>query len=160
MVGHGSGEVPEAESGRGTAGFDAAANEAATPADHVNVTTGRIIGAAIDVHRILGPGLLESTYAACFAEGLRERKLRFRREVELPVRFKGRTLDQAYRIDFLVEELVVVELKAVASVENVFLSQLLTYLKHSGRPVGLLINFNVEVLTRGGVRRVVHRLHE
>jgi GxxExxY protein len=125
---------------------------------HVNRTTERIIGAAIAVHRALGPGLLESAYKACLASELGARGLRYEREVEVPVVYNDVRLDCGYRMDLLVERLVVVELKVAARLEPVHTSQLLTYLRLSGCPAGLLINFNVPVL-KAGIRRVVRGPH-
>lgn len=118
--------------------------------------TAQIIGAAIEVHRILGPGLLESAYEECLCHELHERKLPFIRQVALPVVYKAVRLDCGYRIDFVVADSVVVELKAIERMESVFEAQLLTYLRLSGKRVGLLINFGLPVLRRGGiVRRVI-----
>jgi len=117
--------------------------------------TEQIIGAAIEVHRSLGPGLLESAYQACLAHELSLRKLSFEREKPLPIEYKGVQLDCGYRLDFLVEGKVVVELKAVESVLPVHEAQLITYLKLTGCRVGLLINFNVPVLKDGITRRVL-----
>jgi GxxExxY protein len=113
-----------------------------------------VIGAALAVHRALGPGLLESTYDLCLTEELRKRHLGFERQHMLPVTYGDLVLPSAYRIDFLVEEQVIVEIKSVAALDNVHMAQLLTYLKLSGCTVGLLINFNV-VLLRDGIRRLV-----
>ena len=118
-------------------------------ADQINRITERIIGAAIEVHRALGPGLLESTYQACLAHESRQQGLEVETQKELPVVYKGVTLDCGYRIDLLVEHTVIVELKAVQEVNAVHEAQLLSYLKLSGCPVGLLINFNVRQLTEG-----------
>jgi GxxExxY protein len=120
-----------------------------------NVTTGQIIGAAIEVHRILGPGLLESTYTECLKIELAERELRYVSELSIPIVYKGTTLDSAYRIDLIVENRVVVEVKSVATVLPVHESQLLTHLKLTACPVGLLINFNEAKLV-DGVHRVVN----
>lgn len=120
----------------------------------LNEVTGRIIGAAITVHRALGPGLLESTYQACLVAELRKKGLRVREQVAVPIVYDDVLLECGYRMDLLVEERVVVELKAVAKVDRVFLAQLLTYLEHSGCTVGLLLNFNVEIMVEG-VHRVV-----
>jgi GxxExxY protein len=117
--------------------------------------TSPIIGAAIEVHRLLGPGLFESAYEECLCHELYLRGLSFERQVALPVSFKGLQLDCGYKIDLIVERQVVVELKAVERVLPVHEAQLLTYLKLSGKQVGLLINFNVPLLTRGIVRRVL-----
>jgi len=116
--------------------------------------TQKIIGAAIEVHKTIGPGLLESAYEECLAHEMRIRGLNFERQVPLPVVYKGVTLDCGYRLDFLVERAVVVELKAVESLQPIHEAQVLTYLKLGGWTVGLLINFNVSVL-RDGIKRVV-----
>ena len=116
--------------------------------------TEKIIGAAIEVHKTIGPGLLESAYEECLAHEMRIRGLNFERQVPLPVVYKGVTLDCGYRLDFLVEKAVVVELKAVESLQPIHEAQVLTYLKLGGWTVGLLINFNVPVL-RDGIKRVV-----
>lgn len=113
------------------------------------------IGAAIAVHRALGPGLLESTYEACLAFELLERRLRIERQTALPVVYRGVRIDCGYRLDLIVEGMVVVELKAVERLLPIHDAQMLTYLKLSGHPVGLLLNFNVPML-RDGIRRFVH----
>jgi GxxExxY protein len=123
--------------------------------EELDAITGKIIGAAIDVHRALGPGLLESAYEACLAFELAERKLKVERQKPLPVQYKDVELEAGYRLDLLVDEKVVVEIKAVDQLAAIHKTQLLTYLKLSGRKVGLLINFNVRVL-RNGIHRVVH----
>ena len=117
--------------------------------------TEQIIGAAIEVHKQTGAGLLESCYEQCLCHELTLRHLKFRRQVDMPVRYKGILLDCGYRIDLIVEERIVVELKSVEKVLPIHEAQLLTYLKLSGFRVGLLINFNVSVLIEGVVRRVV-----
>lgn len=122
--------------------------------ESVNVITDAIIGDAIAVHREMGPGLLESTYEACLAKLLTRRGLRTERQVALPAFFQGERLDAAYRVDMLVEDSVVIELKTVAKLEPVHLAQLNTYLRFSGCEVGLLINFNVTRLV-DGLRRIV-----
>lgn len=126
---------------------------------HVNVLTRDIIGAAIEVHRHLGPGLLESTYRKCLMQELFLREIRFKHEYPLPLEYKGLRLDSGYRLDLLVEDAVVVETKSVESLAKIHEAQLLTYLKLGGWTVGLLINFNVNVLTNG-IRRKVFRLVE
>ena len=108
----------------------------------VNQLTEQIIGAAIRVHREFGPGLLESTYAACLNMELRARKLRIESQVALPVVYHGLRLDVGYRIDMIVEDSVVVEIKAVESLAPIHRAQVLTYLKLRRCPVGLLLNFN------------------
>jgi len=118
--------------------------------------THHIIGAAIDVHRELGPGLLESTYEECMCAELRLRSLPFERQVALPVIYKGKPLDCGYRLDLIVEG-VIVEIKAVERVLPVHQAQLLTYLKLKRLPLGLLINFHVATL-RSGITRIVNGL--
>ena len=115
----------------------------------------QIIGAAIEVHRHLGPGLLESAYQMCLAKELELREVAFEREVVLPVQYKGIEVDAGYRIDFVVNEKVIVEVKSVESVAPVHEAQLLTYLRLSKKKVGLLINFKVPVLKDGIFRRVL-----
>jgi GxxExxY protein len=117
--------------------------------------TGSIIGAAIEVHRVLGPGLLESAYEECLCHELHLRGLTFERQVDLPVWYKGLQLDCGYKMDLVVGREVVLELKCVEKILPVQEAQLLTYLKLSGKRVGLLINFNVPLLTQGIIRRVL-----
>jgi GxxExxY protein len=114
----------------------------------------RVIGLAIEVHRELGPGLLESAYEECLAYEFSQAGISFKRQVPQPVRYKGRTLDCGYRLDFVVERRLVIELKAVEQILPIHEAQLITYLKLSGIHVGLLINFNVAVL-KHGLRRFV-----
>jgi len=116
--------------------------------------TEKIIGAAIEVHKTIGPGLLESAYEECLAHEMQLRGLKFDRQVPLPVTYKGVKLECGYRLDFLVEEAVVLELKAVDALQPIHEAQLLTYLKLGGWTVGLLINFNVPVL-KSGIKRIV-----
>ncbi len=117
--------------------------------------TRQIIGAAIEVHRHLGPGLLESVYEACLVHELAERGLVVDRQVELPVRYKNASIDCDYRVDLIINDQVVVELKAVETVHPIHEAQLMTYLRVSGKKVGLLINFNVRLLRDGITRRVM-----
>ena len=117
--------------------------------------TSEIIAAAVEVHRELGPGLLESAYHTCLCHELALKNLDFRREVALPIEYKGIHLDCGYRMDLVVEAKVAVELKSVDRVLPIHQAQLLTYLRLSGIQVGLLINFNVRTLRDGIVRRVV-----
>lgn len=117
--------------------------------------TGQIIGAAIEVHRQLGPGLLESIYEEALCEELRLRGIAFLCQVEIPAHYKDRELKSKYVIDLIVAGSVVVELKAVERLLAVHTAQLLTYMKLTGKGVGLLINFNVPVLHHGIVRRVL-----
>jgi len=121
---------------------------------NINQLTESIIGAAIEVHKALGPGLLESAYQECLCRELSLRRIEFERQVPLPVIYKGLQLECGYRIDLLVAKLVVVEIKAIDQLANVHDAQLLTYLRLGGWHVGLLINFNVPVL-KDGVRRKV-----
>jgi GxxExxY protein len=119
------------------------------------VLSGQIIGAAIEVHRALGPGLLESSYQACLSHELTLRGLAWVQQKEIPLRYKGVRLPSAYRIDLLIEGRLVVEVKAMEALLPIHRAQLLTYLKLLDLRLGMLINFNVELLTRG-VRRVVN----
>ena len=120
----------------------------------LNKVTSEIIGAAIDVHRVLGPGLLESAYEACLAYELAHRGLNVEQQKPLPVVYKEVYLDAGYRLDLLVNGSVIVELKAVDSLTSLHKAQLMSYLKLSGLKLGLLINFNVQVL-RNGIQRVI-----
>ena len=120
-----------------------------------NMLTGEIIGAAIDVHRYLGPGLLESAYEECMHIELSERGLQVERQRELPIFYKGRRLNAGYRIDLLVNEEVIVELKSVQKIEPIHEAQLLTYLKLAEKRYGLLLNFNVPVMKQG-IRRLLN----
>ena len=113
--------------------------------------TEAIIGAAIDVHKALGPGLLESSYQACLEHELSRRDLRFERQKELPLVYHDVTLECGYRVDLLVEDTVVVEVKSVDGLAPIHKAQLLSYLRLSGCKVGLLINFNVMTLNKGFV---------
>ena len=117
--------------------------------------TRTILGSAIEVHRHLGPGLLESIYHACLARELTSSKLRFVTQRMVPVVYKGTRLDACFRIDLIVEDLVVVEVKAVAALDAVHQAQALTYMKLARCPVGLLINFNVPRLMNG-VKRLIN----
>lgn len=115
----------------------------------------KIIGAAIEVHRELGPRLLENTYEKCLAQELLIEGIKAERQKKLPIQYKGLEIDEAYRIDILVEDRIILELKSVDSLNNVHIAQLLTYLKLSGSSLGFLFNFNV-TLMKDGIRRVVH----
>lgn len=117
--------------------------------------THAIIGAAIEVHRELGPGLLESTYEECLCRELELRGIPFKRQFPLPVVYKGVRLDCGYRLDLLVADAIVIELKAIASIEPIHEAQLMTYLKLGGWKLGLLINFNVPILKDGIRRRII-----
>ncbi len=120
----------------------------------IDRVTEKIIGAAIEVHRHLGPGLLESTYETCLAYELQSAGLKVERQKSLPVIYKKIAIDQGYRLDLLVEGQVIVELKSIEKLTSVHEAQILSYLKLSGCKVGLLINFNVKLL-KYGVRRFV-----
>ena len=117
--------------------------------------TEQIIGAAIEVHRAIGPGLMESIYEECLCHELGLRGLAFKRQVVVPLIYKGKDLDCAHRLDVLVQDTVILELKCVERILRIHEAQLLTYMKLMNKPVGLLINFNVPVLTHGIVRRVL-----
>ena len=116
-----------------------------------------VIGAAIEVHKALGPGLLESAYHDCLIHELRLRSIAYETEVPLAVEYKGLVIDHAYRADLLIGGKILVELKAVERIEPVHKAQLITYLKLANRKLGLLINFNVRVL-KDGIHRVVNNL--
>ena len=133
-------DTKDTKDGRRDSGFDDGTRE--------------IIGAAIEVHRNLGPGLLESIYEVCLCNELSERGVPFQRQVSLPVKYKGKTLDAGLRIDLLVQDKVVVELKSVERILPVHESQVITYLKLTGRKVGLLLNFNVRRMA-DGIKRLV-----
>ncbi len=120
----------------------------------INEITEKIIGAAIAVHKELGPGLLESAYEACLIYELVQSGLRVESQKALPVSYRGVQIDCGYRIDLLVENQIILELKAIEKIEPIHEAQLLSYLKLSGYKVGLLINFNVKLL-RNGIRRFV-----
>jgi GxxExxY protein len=116
--------------------------------------TEQIIGSAMEVHKALGPGLLESVYEECLCHELHLRGLRFQRQVTVPVIYKGVSLDCGYRLDLIVEDIVILELKCVERVLAIHEAQLLTYLKLLDKTVGFIINFNVPVLRHGIVRKV------
>jgi GxxExxY protein len=115
--------------------------------------SGAVIGCAIEVHRFLGPGLLESAYESCLVYELGARGCRVERQRGLPVVYRGIRIDCGYRLDLVVDEVVIVEVKAVESLQPIHSAQLLSYLKLSGLPLGLLINFNVGLLKQG-IRRL------
>lgn len=123
--------------------------------EKINRITGDIIGAAIEVHKSLGPGLLESAYEACLAYELEKRGIQVEQQKALPLAYKEVRLDCGYRLDLLVENTVIVEIKAVDELAPIHSAQLLTYLRLSGCKVGLLINFNVPVLKQG-IRRLAY----
>lgn len=128
-----------------------------TAAKRENQISGMILDAAIAVHTALGPGLLESAYQACLAYELTSRRLKIQAQVPLPIKYRGVLVDAAYRIDLLVEDLVVVELKAIERLLPIHEAQLLSYLKLSGKSLGLLINFHVLRL-KDGYKRIVNGL--
>ncbi|HSB06414.1 MAG TPA: GxxExxY protein [Thermodesulfobacteriota bacterium] len=125
----------------------------------INELTGKIIGAAIEVHKQLGPGLLESTYEECLCYELRQKDVSFDRQKNLPIRYKEVKLDCGYRLDLLVEGTIILELKSCDTIEDIHKAQLLTYLKLSGLKVGLILNFNVPIM-KDGIVRVVNALDE
>ena len=120
-----------------------------------NLISHEIIGAAIEVHQIFGPGLLESIYEEALCYEFSERNIAFERQKALSVNYKNTKLNGNYRLDILVEELVIIELKAIKQMEPLFEAQLLTYLKLSGLWLGMLLNFNVPVM-KNGIRRIVN----
>jgi GxxExxY protein len=121
--------------------------------DDINQLTGLIIGAAIEVHKTLGPGLLENAYERCLCKELQTRKVPFHSQLALPVEYKGDQIDCGYRLDLIVADKVIVELKACEVLLPIHEAQLITYLKLSGIKYGLLINFNVIVL-KDGIKRI------
>jgi GxxExxY protein len=125
----------------------------------INEITAAIIGAAIEVHKALGPGLLESAYEECLCRELTLRQIPFERQRQLPLEYKGVQLDCGYRLDLLVADAVVVEVKSVETLLPIHEAQLLTYMRLGGWKVGLLINFNVPLLKRG-IKRMVLGLEE
>lgn len=122
-----------------------------------NEISSNIIGAAIEVHKFLGPGLLESSYEACLLFELRQKGLNVKSQVPLPVSYKGLQLDAGYRIDILVEEKVIIEVKAVNELAEIHTAQILTYLKLTNLKLGILINFNTAKVI-DGFKRVVNHL--
>ena len=127
--------------------------------NNLNSITSQIIGLAIKVHRLMGPGLLESVYLNCLCYELNKAGLKVEREKMVPLVYEGMKLNQSYRLDLLVQEKVIVEIKAVESITAVHRAQLLSYLKLTGCPIGLLINFNVELL-KEGISRIVNNFSE
>ena len=125
----------------------------------INKLSNRIIGAAIEVHKTLGPGLLESTYEQCLCHELHLRSLSFERQKELPVVYKELKLDCGYRLDIVVENEIILELKSCEKIEPIHKAQLLTYLKLSGISLGLILNFNA-VIMREGIMRIVNEFKE
>jgi GxxExxY protein len=126
-----------------------------TEMEQINRITGGVVGAAIEVHRALGPGLLESAYEACLAYELVQQGLKVEQQKPIPVVYKEIQLDCGYRLDLLVENEVIVEVKSVDELAPIHSAQLLSYLRLSGCKVGLLLNFNVEIL-KHGIRRLAN----
>jgi len=124
--------------------------------EELNKITEAIIGAAIEVHRNLGPGLLESAYRECLRYELLQKGFEALQEVTLPLKYKDVQLDCGYRLDLLVNDAVIVEIKSVESLAGIHEAQLLSYLKISGGKVGLLLNFNVKMLKHGGIKRMAN----
>jgi len=125
----------------------------------INKLSSKIIGAAIEVHKALGPGLLESAYEECLCQELTLRGYKFERQKPLPLNYKGKKLDCGYRLDIVVEEAIILELKSCEKIEPIHRAQLLTYLKLSNLNLGLLLNFNVPIM-RDGIVRIVNELPE
>lgn len=123
--------------------------------NRLNGITQQIIGAAIAVHKEFGPGLLESVYEVCLMQEMEENGLKVASQVELPLWYKGKLTDKKFRIDLLVEDEIIVELKAVDSLLPIHEAQLLTYMKLTNKHLGLLINFNVPLLKDGIIRRII-----
>jgi GxxExxY protein len=123
----------------------------------INQLSSKIIGSAIEVHKALGPGLLESSYQKCLCHELCLRRIAFENEKPLPLVYKGEKLDCAYQMDLVVEDAIIVELKSCEKLEPIHEAQLLTYLKLSDLTLGLLLNFNVPVM-RDGIKRIVNKL--
>jgi GxxExxY protein len=115
---------------------------------YINNLSYQIVGCAIEVHKYLGPGLLESVYESCLVEEMIEQGLSVERQVQVPINYKGKDLGSNLILDLLVKDLIIVELKAVEQMIPVFMAQLLSYLKLTGKPKGLLINFNCENITK------------
>ena len=121
----------------------------------LNGISQEIIGAAINVHKEIGPGMLESVYEVCLLQEMEDRGLRVSHQVDVPLYYKGKLTNKCFRIDILVNDEVIVELKAVEEMNPIYEAQLLTYLKLTNKHLGLLINFNVPLLKHGITRRVV-----
>lgn len=121
----------------------------------INELTGQILDAAIEVHRYLGPGLLESVYEECLCEELKLRRIPFTRQCKLPIEYKGKILDKYFQIDIYVADLIPVELKAVSELKPIDHAQIMSYMKQAKREIGLLINFNVLLLKDGFHRKIL-----
>jgi GxxExxY protein len=126
---------------------------------NINHLTGEVIGAAIEVHKHLGPGLLESAYEECLCHELSLRKITYERQKPLPINYKQVKLDFSYRLDVVVEGKIILELKSCEKIEDIYKAQLLTYLRLSGLKLGLILNFNVPIM-KEGIVRVVNNLEE
>ena len=124
-----------------------------------NQLSSKIIGAAIEVHKCLGPGLLESTYEECLCHELNIQGLSFEKQKALSIGYKGKKLDCGYRLDIVVDNTIILELKSCERIEPIHKAQLLTYLKLSGLKLGLILNFNVPIM-KDGIVRIVHGLKE
>jgi len=127
---------------------------------HINQLTERIIGRAIEVHEVLGPGLLESPYEHCLAIALVEAGLTVERQKPVPLSYGSMQIDCAYRLDLLVNGSVIIEVKSVARLTELHRAQMLSYLRLTAHQLGLVLNFNVKVLSAGGIMRVVNGLQE
>jgi len=114
----------------------------------------KIVDAAYNVHKVLGPGLLEKVYEVCFCHELRKRELSYQRQVDIPIEYDGLKFDEGLRLDVLVEELIICEIKAVDKMNPVWQAQLLSYLKLTGKRIGFLINFNVPIV-KNGIKRII-----
>jgi GxxExxY protein len=128
--------------------------------ERLNAVTRTVIAASLAVHRELGPGLLESAYEACLAYELLARGLDVERQKALPLVYGNHRLDCGYRLDLVIDDAVIVEVKSVEAFNSVHMAQMISYLRLSGYSVGLLINFNVKWLVKHGIRRLVHRFPE
>lgn len=125
----------------------------------INKVSGQVIGAAIEVHKNIGPGLLESAYEKCLCRELEIQNIQYKSQVPVPIVYKGENLDCGYRLDLLVEDFLVIELKACERIEPIHKAQLLTYLRLMNKQLGLILNFNVPIM-RDGLQRVVNELKE
>jgi len=123
--------------------------------DDLNELTGAIIGAANEVHRNLGPGLLESAYESCLLWELRQKDLKVETQVPVPIRYKGIQLDAGYRIDLLVQDKIIAEMKAIDKIQPIHTAQVLTYLKMTNLKMALILNFNVGLM-RSGIKRIIN----
>lgn len=126
--------------------------------EEYNWITKIIIDCCFHIHKELGPGLLESVYQKCLALELRERELDFQEQVKLPVIYKGQNIGLEFRLDFIVEEAIIIELKSVDTIHPIHQAQIINYLKISNLPVGLLINFNVPLI-KNGIKRFINNTH-